>query len=219
MAKRRFRKRRFRRRGRKSMKSMVTRQIKNYEKKHTELKYHDYTLNQLTDYNGVVVDLSIILQGISDTTRIADKLKLHDMKVHGSINIQDTYNNVRMIFFVWKESDAAFSPGVADILQTTTIPGISSPFSNYYWDGRDRFKILSDKTYLINWQNGSATPGAVVNANHFKFYKKLDKLKEVAYFGGGVTGINKIYLLMISDSPSITDPLISGTVRITYTDG
>lgn len=138
--------------------------------------------------------------------RNGDKLTPHSLKARLFWIAGDAYNIVRTIFFRWKPNTAWRIPIVGDILQVTA--SVVTPESPYVWDYRNQFEILYDKTHFVD----TYRPTKMI-----VFYKRLKAMK-MAFDAGGVTGSNKIYCLVISDSAAAPNPNFQLYTRFTFQD-
>lgn len=222
--------RRFKKRGRvtykkgksqsKMMKAIAFHAIAQHERSHTELKYQDLTYTFSPDYSGgnaFCFDLTAIAQGTTDTTRIGDEIKLHNIKMNFLVKgntSANSYNFLRVILFVWKlDTSLSGNPNLTNVLSPALVGGVSAPASQYLHDNREDYQILWDKTYKVDSTLDNTTQSIV----HIQKFRDLDHLKGIQYILAGTTAINKVYIGFISDG-LVTIPSITGSTRITYTD-
>lgn len=172
-----------------------------------ELKYFDkYGSATGIDYTGAIYPLTDVAQGDTDTTRDADKLTPVGLRFRGYWETGDAYNIIRTIIFRWVPNTAWRVPVVGDILQVNA--SVVTPQSPYVWDYRNQFHILYDRTTYVDQYR----PTRVQN-----FYKRLKRVK-IAFDAGGITGANKYYMLVISDSAAVPNPQFQYYSRFTYQD-
>lgn len=180
----------------------VRREIESYAEK----MYFPAPSNLSVSSTPNVVSLSDVAQGDADTNRDGDQLSLTSIEFRGYIATGDTTNVLRFIIFQWYPNDSFYPPTASDIL-LTAASGFISPYSH---DGRFQFKILYDRSFSMstNWQP------------YLTFHKYVTKgfRRKIQYNAGGTTGVNKIYLLLVSDSSAAPHPTISYYSKLNYRD-
>lgn len=167
----------------------------------TEHKYKD-TSGALspTLTSPSIVNLSLMAQGLTDTTRIGNSLLAKSIQVRIRLILSNEisgvygspYSSVRVILFVDKLQGGT-APTLAQIMEDPASSNLSMANKDY----TDRFTIIKDKMCNIspNWGTGSTTPTQSVC--DFKFFKPLDF--HIRYLGAGATsadcGPNQLYLM------------------------
>lgn len=159
------------------------------------------TINPLTD----------IGQGTTDQQREGDQLTIRSIEVNwswngSSLTTPDQSNIGRIIVFQWFPATV---PSAANILADLTPAYVT--LSPYNHDSRFQFKILLDKKSPISL-NG---PSVTYNRRYIKGGMKR-KIQYIA--GSSVVAANMIYVLMVSDSGVIPDPIGTYAIKVNYSD-
>ncbi len=154
----------------------------------------------------LIVPLTSIAQGTTDTTRIGDIVHVRNLDVRYSLIGADNTNFTRLIIFQWKEDDAVGLPQAGDVLQDTVTRPWLSPI---YHDLPSRMNVMYDKTFTTGAGSTDALIRSVVLRKRFR--KKLD------FEGAGLTGVNKFWMLHVSDSAAGSNPSLEYYVRINFT--
>lgn len=156
---------------------------------------------------GSLVDLSEVTQGDGDTNRDGDSIFASSLQVRGVIESADSFNRVRLIFFQWTPVSA---PALSDLLITSAGYEVSSMYNT---DKASNYKILSDRTYLVN-QDVSG------NADVRQIFMKIRiNRRKIQYQAGGTTGARKVFLFAISDSGVSSHPTVELVTKLNYRDG
>lgn len=178
----------------------------------TQQSYTNFAINPVLSA-GKIDSLTEITQGQSDITRIGDKstgLSLQMRLQVASVTIATSKHNYlfRVIIFIWKDDT---TPLTADILDNNAGFGLS-PLSFYNHDKTIKRKILYDKTYdFFTYVNTTPNILSVHRPNYTMIeYIPLTKLNGgsggqkdlnvINFAGGTTTGVNKIYMLTISNA-------------------
>lgn len=185
-----------------------------------EKKIYDYdgaftpTSNPV-DWIGVLKSISDIEQGVTDKQRIGDKATLVRLTCRWRITLPfpeidfvpvKNYT-LRVIIFQWKDDTV---PLAEDILNATTTIDTNMPvLFNYNHDKKAKFKILRDTTQDSCWC-GEETPLSVFGTSQsyaweYSFDKWKQNDKVINYIGTETDGINKIYILLISNGEVVTE--------------
>lgn len=180
--------------------------------KRVEWKFHIYEFNVSISTTGILDDPSRVPQVTSvddsvDTKRIGDKIMASHLKFNYSIENGDAYNNVRVIAFQWFNSS---TPTVADIL---IISGGYDVLSQYNVDKALSYKIMYDKIHHI-----TANYSGQTNSTNVVRKKLRLPRKQIQYEAGSTTGINKVYLMYISDSSGPSHPAINYSCKLIFND-
>lgn len=207
MVKKVLRKRRSLRRNKLATQKYVKRMIS----KESETKFHDLSdyVNAI-DNTGTVVRLTGVQQGITDSTRIGDKLTLRALKYKLFLTIADTYNIFRVIMFQWYVNTTLRVPQYADIMQEAG-GAVTSWLSPITYDYENQHHVISDKIYTVD---------SVKNQTFFvnrKFRMKYIR-KTINFTAAGAEGSNHLYMLIVSDSAAIAHPTWSIQSRTYYDD-
>lgn len=204
-------------------------QVKRLIRKRQETKFFvlpTATYSQST--TAAVTGISAIPEGDTDNERNGDKLQwVKSIRLKYTIRTpsyqamtQPAYN-VRVIVFQWKEES---TPAPGDILLTgpsTVVDWLSF----YSWDKKSLYTILYDRTHVLSG-NGFFdttadinTPSTTTSAITRSAVINIKKAKKDAQFlSGTVTGINKFWVLTISDSTVSPHPNITMDTQVFFTD-
>lgn len=176
-------------------------------------KYHYLTLNSSVSYTGTVTDLSSIAPGTTDQTRIGDDLWLKNIILRFQVYNTDVTNQMRIIVFQTKDRFTS-TPAVSDILNPTivTAPSILAPLSDYFNDGKSRFKVLYDRNFACNSQGQPNLVRTVYIGKH-----KLARKKIEFFAGSSADKIGGIYVLAISNSSAVSHPGFDLVSHIDFT--
>lgn len=182
-----------------------------------ELKFVDTDISPIElDTTGTVLPLNVMAQGSSQSTRIGNKITNMSVFVRVSVNNGTTAGSapgIRMMLVYDTQVNAAL-PAITDILTLATINGLTN-LAN-----RDRFTILWDRVW---------SPPMIVNDTTISEFREVfsvyRKFKLDTIFnntsGGTIADIQTgaLYLVGLSNQPSgTTEPDLSGTARVRYTD-
>lgn len=187
----------------KSYKRFVTKTLA----KRVEYKYHTAYYNQPSVLNnGVVINLIDIPQGVLDTERIGDQIRLATITFRYVVTVGDNFNFLRLIIFQFK-SNNSFNPAVSAILNGTA----PTYLSQYSVDNNQTFQVLYDRTHRLDTDDPAKV---VIGKCNMKYCKR--KLQFQA--GSNTTGTGMIYALAISDSGNAPNPGIQGEFNFWYSD-
>lgn len=178
-----------------------------------EEKYKDTsTAYAVQDYNATIVDLTNISQGDTDTTRDGDQVLPTRLELRGQLHGADATNTFRIIIFRWKSnSQSTLDPTYPDILQSVYAATSLAPLAPYYHDGRTLFDVLYDQKFDL--------AGDVGNSNYVRGFQANVHLKNhPIQFTDTNAGVNKLYMLYVSDSSAPTHPAIEYIARVFFTD-
>lgn len=177
-----------------------------------ETKYNDETFSQFVDWNGQFQNVTGgISQGITDTQRIGDKIRIRGIQVEGWCTVADTTNLVRICVFQWKQNNALVAPASNYIIQYTGS-GIApmSPFNNDLQGGN--YVMLYTRVLKLV----SGTDKSIVR---FRFRVPMKYCKRlVEFYVAGTQGTNHIYMMGISDSGAPAHPNLFMMARVWYED-
>lgn len=148
-----------------------------------------------------IADVCGVPQGDSDSARNGDQIMIRSFQFRYAFIPADSYNICRLIIFQWGQDD---SPGASDILGDTTY-GVMSPYRK---DTRGHYRILYDKTHLVETNKG------VVGS---KFISRGFK-KKILFDAATTVGQNKIFFLHVSDSSAVSHPTLRIETQLNYMD-
>lgn len=180
----------------------------------SEKKYFDYASQDQNISSGGTIfgALSAPAQGVADTERVGDGLRISSMQIRYQVTCADTTNVIRLVMFQWKSSHVA-APAVGDVLQAYLpgpAPGIFSPYTH---DSRANMRILWDSGLLQMSQiDVDAICGTAYVTKGF-----LDD-RVIQFVAGAQTGYPHVYLCCISDSGAVAHPTVDFVSRMVFTD-
>jgi hypothetical protein len=170
-----------------------------------ELKYFLFSYANNVSWSGVVMSVSDVTQGDSDTTRDGDRLLPKDLSLRGTWVISDTTNVCRVILFRWLPSS---TPAVSDIVTSNYVGTTAAAFSPLTHDTRQQYKILADQICILDVSH---------TVRLLNWNLKLPP-QPIQYVAGTTTGSNKLYILVITDSGAASHPGANFALKLTYTD-
>lgn len=136
-----------------------------------------------------VLDCTNIIQGLYDTNRIGDKVRLtsieYNVQFYGDMNnVVSEVTYVRFIMFQWFDYNA---PQWSDIMMSNEV------LSPYTHDKRTNYRILLDKKFILTSAIGGVTTANDTSAKIVSGYITKFADPNVMYQGGSLTGNNKVY--------------------------
>lgn len=182
--------------------------VKRLIKANEELKYANVN-NQIspTTTPGIYT-LANTSQGSSGGQHLGDECVLKSLWLRYTMNVADVSNYLRMIIFVWKPNLGYVAPAASSILKTTTNPYNLTSMLNE--DGEDQYKILYDVTHCL------ATNAGTPYIKSETIQRKLNLRQD--YLTGSSNCSNNIYMLLVSDSAVPSDPFITWSSQVGFTD-
>jgi len=191
----------------KPMQKAIQKVVNSSLSKEQEEKYQVFYLATNVDYSGAIVDVTAISQGDADTNRNGDEIVPKLLSIRGTFVNADSSNAFRLIVFRYKnDTSLTGNPSMTNILNLTA--SVTAPLQPYYHDARRTFSILHDSMYVTDTNNA---------IRKFNVRIPLGR-KAVNFIAGNTTGINKIYVGIISDSAASTHPAASLVCELRYTD-
>lgn len=181
-----------------------------------EEKYDDTVLSAV-DMNTTpaITDLFNPAQGDTDITRDGDECRLKRCQLRISVigtnsaaALADPTNICRIILFQWKVDSAIQVPNAGNIMNNT-----GDPLSMYNHDQSKNYKILKDWLFDVH-----QTPNDSKGSRTFR-YSTRKFSKQVNFDSSSTGGINKLYLLYMSDSGVAQHPTLSLRGRVEFNDG
>lgn len=190
----------------KSLKNLVTKTILSK----MELKYWEqYSTPAGVDFSGTVWPLSDITAGTADTNRIGDKAKPHNFTMKFNLVGADATNLMTVMVVRWKPDSQI--ENLANVSQVLGLTGSTlGPLSPPIWDTRQKFDILWGKRYSLALSGPQQIEDEV--------FLNLDKGPSIAYKATTTNGLNKLFLLAISDSGAVSHPTIQFYCRLSFYD-
>lgn len=124
--------------------------------------------------------------GTSDVARIGDQATPTHLKVNMVLDYAvDTF--VRVVIYRWKPDSVTYTQSNVDLFEYPTYVT-----SGYFWDKKQQFSIIHDKTYHMTPNNNNAGKKMITIS------KKL-KQPRIQFTSGGIQGTNKIYMAVFTD--------------------
>lgn len=156
--------------------------------------------------DGVVFDVnSQISAGNADNQRIGEWITPKSLHIKGCFSYGDSTNICRLIVMQYKASGS--NPTLDVVLHS--VGNVRAPFSPYADSYRSSFRVLYDRTFLLNNQS---RPQAMFNI-------KLNKLRKIKIVGDGDdVHYGGIYVLALSDSGAEVNPTIQWQGVLRYVD-
>lgn len=193
---------------------LPTRSLANQEK-----KFLDTSIQNTADVSaGVIIpSLNLIPQGVTDVTRVGNKVTLTKVNLRGLAAMEDfgtaafSGGVLRTILFIDKQTNGA-TAAVLDILRTAAVLS----FRNM--DNLDRFIILDDTTIRVPIESANVLHTAIS-----RFPWSVNKKINVDVHFSGTTGAitelrsSNIGLLYIADL-AVVDAAILGNARVKFVD-
>lgn len=193
------------------------RQVRSIVNSNLEKKYFDTLLSGTVSTTAQISKLTTIPTGTTDSTRVGDKVKMLSLNLRFLFGAADATNVCRFIIFQWHLNDGT-APVVTDILNNT---GVTDVFMAYYnHDQGKNFTVLCDKM-IISCLNASNANVWFKWRHSFNRKRKLsDKFVKntIKFIAAANTGMDHIYMLIVSDSSALTHPGYNLDSRVTYTD-
>jgi len=179
-----------------------------------EVKFADTVYNGVAvGWNGMTIaTLTAITLGTTDQTRVGDKIKCYSMKMQYYLAASGSayVTSARVLVVQVNQLNSGLS--YSQILESAYLGTLNAPNAQYANDYKDNFKVLYDRTHMLQYvpAAGNAIVGATVRINKFP-------MGPVKYVAGGSNHYNGIYVLAISSEQTAT-PNFYGTFRLKYTD-
>lgn len=190
----------------KTVQRYVGKAIRSYERKNIEHKYHAYGfLASSTTNLGIMYDLTQISQGLQDTARVGDQIKLSSFRANVLCRAVSTAGQcVRFIFFQY--GDEA-TPTATDILQNDGAGYTHMSMLNHDSLRQGKLIPILDRLVVLDQDD----PVSKVDFNF------LLKRRKVNFVNGTNNGNNKLYMYVCTDQVSST-PTIEIYGKLNFTD-
>lgn len=190
----------------------LTRRIKNLPKAEVKEYQNRITGNAFTYAGDIGTPLTGIAQGYTgDGTRVGDELTLRNMRLkilitNPSGTNAPTLNRV-IVFQLKNNPDSIVTVGstINLILDSTGVGTVTAPMSPFDINNRNAYRVLYDKTFVINQMSGPGTSAS--NSAQIKYLNCNIKFpqgaKKVEYsVGTGNITRNETYIMVISNTSS-----------------
>lgn len=159
--------------------------LKRAEKKILDTDVGNLAANTTTGV--VVTKVTPPSQGDSASSRDGDQIYVNSLHFRSMLNCQANQNNeMRLIIIQWLEDDADATPVLGDILQNTG----DLVSSMYVVNPARRYKILHDKCYMFDTNNGSVRRRIDVYIPG----KKM-ALRKLSFNPAAATGVGQFYII------------------------
>jgi len=183
----------------------ITRISKRVYNKRTELKYFMTGASaSIPTVGGSIVDLTAIPQSVSDTDCTGDSLWLRNISLRAFTALNVVANlagSVRIVLFQWFDDT---TPTVSVILNAGAINPMVAPYNH---DTNQKFSILYDATVGVSSGN--------LYDSYTNCLVKPTKGR-VDYSNGTTTGVNKVYMLFVTDTATTLS--FTYTAQVQYND-
>jgi len=191
----------------------VKKLIDQADAKKTEKHYVDISSGGASiSYSGTLIDLTVVAQGSTDSTRIGDSINLKSVQMKWTWSLGTTPNTVRLIVFQWFGDANVDAPEASEILQGSFVGGVGAPHAPYTKDSVGfKCQVVFDEVQLLDTYRPSQLGSFMITADKFRH-------KKIQYNGGGTTAVaNSIWVLFISDDAAPTYPSIVYVQRTRFT--
>jgi len=169
-------------------------------------KYLEYNLQTTVSNTVAFVDISsTIVQGITESQRIGNQVRLKRAKLRYNVASADTTNFMRFIVFRWKVSTTSDTPSDAELW----LPNSSFQwYSQFLPTKPSRFQVIFDKTVALSAQGPSCA----------NYEVDIPLNWNCAYDTSVNTGKDHLYFAYISDSAAPAHPAMSLNMLLHYHD-
>ena len=159
--------------------------------------------------------LTYISQGNTNSTRIGNKVKIHSVRIRGTVLVDDSTNIVRMMLVRFGRTEIA-SIAVNNVLEeSSSFP--QALYSNYKRNGDQKYQVLYDKQMLLT--GGEITPGVTTTSQKkFDFtIKPKGKNRNTFYTLDSDTSPAEGYMYLIAASDSqLSGPTFTVQSRVIF---
>jgi len=189
-----------------SRKPVTKQQVRQMIDNDLEEKFWDTTYNAAVDFSGIIIPLTNIPQGVSDSMRVGDELKLKRCRIHYLCTPADNYNGLRFILF--KLNDFTSGPAVSTYF--TLTGSVQAPLGEVVWDQQHLVHVVSDRFAHVQSSTGEIALTGIIDVN----------LKGIVSYTGGSTTNQEggLYLYVTSDSGAAPSPTFIMNARVVYLD-
>lgn len=189
-----------------------------------ELKYHTAALLTSTaatvsnSAGWLFYDLCVTAQGLTDSTRVGDNIKIEKLDVKMQLDANSTFRTgtVRVFMFQWHADNSISTPLNTDLFMAS-ISGFTDSCSPPNEDNKKgkKWTMLYDKTYSMC----NVTADSSIKNLRFSCPLKFAR-KKLQYVIGSGQGYDHIYIGMIADKPAVgtNSVLAAYTTRLYYRD-
>lgn len=178
----------------------------------------------------IIIDATAVTQGISGAQRAGDHLFARHLRITysifngiGATANGSTYTRIFVVQYLG-DSSVAGRPTIADFLQTSAANTGTTygSFSSYDIDYDRQYRMLWDSGLILTYGTNGMAATADCQNNHKRGNKVIPLNRadrNIAFYTGGTTGPNKIFMIVTSDSPTIaTNPAFTYNIEFRFTD-
>ncbi len=199
-------------------------EVKQFTVSNFNTTYFSSTAGQL------IIDLTAVPQGISGAQRAGDHLFLRHLRLSWSIfnGIGGTANGSTYTrIFVTQylgDSSVAGRPTISDFLQTSVANSGTTygTFSSYDIDYDRQYRMLWDSGPILTYGTNGMAATADCQNNHRRGNRVIplrNADRNIAFYTGGTTGPNHLFMIVTSDSPTIaTNPAFTYNAELRFID-
>lgn len=195
----------------KAAKPVTKQQVKQMMQSKVELKYIDTITAGNTDYSGVIIPLSSIPQGVSDSQRIGDQVRLSRVLI--KLKMQGPASNTPVSYrsILFRLND--FTSGPAAATYFTLNGGTTAPLGEVAWDYKHLVQVVSDKfSFVIGTSSSSARELDLTTLN-------IPLKGIVSYTAASTTNQeNGLFLYLVTDLSNVNNAFYSVSSRVEYYD-
>ena len=159
--------------------------------------------------------LTYMSQGSTNSTRIGNKVKIHSVRIRGSVVVDDSTNIVRMMLVRFGRTEIS-SIAVNNVLEeSSSFP--QALYSNYKRNGDQKYQVLYDKQILLT--GGQITPGVTTTSlKKFDFtVKPKGKNRNTFFTLDSDTSPAEGYMYLIAASDSqLSGPEVTVQSRVIF---
>jgi len=129
----------------------------------TEVKTTENAIDVSVDYDGHIFELAGTTQGLTENTRVGDKIRFTGLRINGMMsNFSGTQPIVRLVIYKDKINSINTIPLLFDALELGTG---QAPLSHFNQNNLKAFQVLWDRTFILD------------NVRQIKVFKKYLKIK------------------------------------------
>lgn len=187
-----------------------------------EQKFFAAGVTGTADTAGAMATILAPAQGITDTNRSGDEIRIHRCQIKlqliKGLTATTAYEYVRFVVFQWKPNTNNLVPTANQLFLTDPTTGTVTYRSFYSVDTQHQYRILYDKVFVMN--------GLPLDLTHqwskfVNIHVPLKKAaKNVQFYNAGVTGENTLwyYIIGVNALGATNVPTFNFTSFVWYTD-
>ncbi len=199
-------------------------EVKQFTVSNFNTTYFSSTAGQL------IIDATAVTQGVSGAQRTGDHIFARHLRLIWSIfngigatANGSTYTRIFVVQYLG-DSSVAGRPTISDFLQTSAANSGTTygTFSSYDIDYDRQYTMLWDSGPILTYGTNGMAATADCQNNHRRGNQIIPlgrADRNIAFYTGGTTGPNKIFMIVTSDSPTIaTNPAFTYNIEFRFTD-